>query len=42
MTKQEFVDRVADKAGISKRDAAEAVDAFLDSITDVLRVGRRK
>ena len=39
MTKQEFVDRVADKAGISKRDAAEAVDAFLDSITDVLGSG---
>ena len=39
MTKQEFVDRVADKAGLSKRDAAEAVDAFLDSITDVLRSG---
>jgi DNA-binding protein HU-beta len=39
VTKQEFVDRVADKAGISKRDAAEAVDAFLDSITDVLGSG---
>ena len=37
MTKQEFVDRVADKSGLSKRDAAEAVDAFLDTITDVLR-----
>jgi DNA-binding protein HU-beta len=37
VTKQEFVDRVADKSGLSKRDAAEAVDAFLDSITDVLR-----
>ena len=39
VTKQEFVDRVADKSGLSKRDAAEAVDAFLDSITDVLRGG---
>ena len=39
MTKQEFVEKVADKAGISKRDAAEAVDAFLDSITDTLRGG---
>ncbi len=29
VTKQEFVDRVADKSGLSKRDAAEAVDAFL-------------
>ena len=39
VTKQEFVDRVADKSGLSKRDAADAVDAFLDSITDVLRGG---
>jgi DNA-binding protein HU-beta len=39
VTKQEFVDRVADKSGLSKRDAAEAVDAFLDSITDVLGSG---
>ena len=39
MTKQEFVDKVADRANLSKRDAAEAVDAFLDSITDVLRGG---
>ena len=37
MTKQEFVDRVASKSGLSRRDAAKAVDAFLDSITDVLR-----
>ena len=39
VTKQEFVDRVADKAGLSKRDASDAVDAFLHSITDVLRSG---
>ena len=39
MTKQEFVDKVADKASISKRDAGEAVDAFLDSITEVLGSG---
>ena len=37
MTKQEFVDRVSQKANLSRRDAAEAVDAVLDSITDVLR-----
>ena len=37
VTKQEFVDRVADKSGLSKRDAAEAVDAFLQTIPDVLR-----
>ena len=39
VTKQEFVDRVSDKSGLSKRDAADAVDAFLDSITEVLGSG---
>ena len=39
MTKQEFVERVASKSGLSRRDASEAVDAFLDSITDALRSG---
>ncbi len=39
MTKQEFVDRVASKANLSRRDAAAAVDAFLDSITDALKGG---
>jgi DNA-binding protein HU-beta len=37
VTKQEFVDAVADRAGISKRDASEAVDAVLDTITDTLK-----
>ncbi len=39
MTKQEFVDRVASKSGLSRREASESVDAFLDSITDALRSG---
>ena len=39
MTKQEFVDRVAQKSGLSRREASEAVDAFLDSISDALRNG---
>jgi DNA-binding protein HU-beta len=39
VTKQEFVERVASKSGLSRRDASEAVDAFLDSITDALRSG---
>ena len=39
MTKQEFVDRVADKSGLGRRDASKAVDAFLDSIVDSLRQG---
>ena len=39
MTKQEFVDAVANRSGLSRRDAAKAVDAVLDSITDALRRG---
>ncbi len=30
---------VASKSGLSKRDAGEAVDAVLNSITDALRAG---
>jgi DNA-binding protein HU-beta len=39
VTKQEFVDRIADKANLQKRDAAAAVDAVLDTITDTLKSG---
>jgi len=39
VTKQEFVERVANKSGLNRREASEAVDAFLDSITDALRSG---
>jgi nucleoid DNA-binding protein len=39
VTKQEFVDRVASKSGLNRRDAAKAVDAFLDAITDALKGG---
>ena len=39
MTKQEFVDRIADKSQLNKRDAAKAVDAFIDTITETLRGG---
>ena len=39
MTKQEFVDKVASKSELNRRDAAKAVDAFLDTITDALRTG---
>lgn len=39
MTKQEFVDAVAVKTGMSKRDAGEAVDAVLDTITATLSRG---
>jgi DNA-binding protein HU-beta len=39
MTKQEFVDKVADASQLSKREADKAVNAFLDSITETLRNG---
>ena len=39
VTKQDFVDRLAQRAGIGKREAAKAVDAFLETVTDSLRQG---
>ena len=39
MNKAEFVDAVASKADMSKQDAASAVDAVLDSLTDALKGG---
>ncbi len=39
MTKSEFVDQVADRANLSKKDAGEAVDAVLDTIEDTLKRG---
>jgi DNA-binding protein HU-beta len=37
VTKQEFVDEVARKSGLTKQDAGKAVDAFLDSVTHALK-----
>jgi DNA-binding protein HU-beta len=39
MTKQEFVTKVQAKSGLSSRDAAKAVDAFLETVTDTLKSG---
>ena len=39
MTKSEFVDRVADSSGLSKKDATTAVDAVIRSIEDALKSG---
>ncbi len=39
MTKAEFIDQVADRAGLSKKDASEAVDAVLETIESALRRG---
>jgi len=37
MTKSDFVDKVAQKSGLSKKDAGNAVDAVLSSIEDALK-----
>ena len=39
MTKAEFIDSVASKAGLSKKDAGAAVDAVLDTISGTLAGG---
>ena len=39
LKKSEFVEIVASKAGLSKRDASKAVDAFLDTVTESLKQG---
>ena len=39
MTKNEFVDRVASSSGLSKKDAASAVDAFLETVEGALSRG---
>lgn len=39
MNKNEFIDRVADMANLSKHDATRAVDAVFDSITSALKRG---
>jgi DNA-binding protein HU-beta len=40
VTKQEFVEQVASKSGLSRSEASKAVDAVLDSITDALKSGQ--
>ncbi len=39
LSKSQFVDRVATKSGLSRKDAARAVDAFLDSVQESLKQG---
>jgi len=37
VTKQEFVDEVARRANLGKREAGDAVDAMLETITEALK-----
>ena len=39
MTKTEFVAKIAEKTGSTKVDADKAVQAFLETVTDVLKAG---
>ena len=39
MTKSEFVDQVADRADLSKKQAGDAVDAVLETIEEALKRG---
>ncbi len=39
MTKSEFVDQVAARSGLSRKDAGAAVDAALETIRDTLQRG---
>jgi DNA-binding protein HU-beta len=39
VTKSEFIDQVASRTGLSKRDAANAVDAVLGTISETLKTG---
>ncbi len=40
MTKQEFVDAIARKTDLSRKDASKAVDAFLETVTESLKQGQ--
>jgi DNA-binding protein HU-beta len=39
VTKADFVDKLAAKSGLTKKDAASVVDAFVDVITESLKRG---
>ena len=39
MTKQEFVDQVANDSGLSKGDATKAVDSFIGVVSETLKRG---
>jgi DNA-binding protein HU-beta len=39
LTKQDFINKVAQKSGLSARDAGKAVDAFMESVAETLVAG---
>ncbi|MBN9318516.1 MAG: HU family DNA-binding protein [Caulobacterales bacterium] len=40
MTKAELITAIADKAGLNKTQAKDALEAFIDSVTDSLKGGK--
>ena len=36
MNKAELVDKIAEKSGLSKKDAEKALNAFIDSVTEAV------
>lgn len=41
MNKTEFIAAVAEKAGLTKKDADAAVNAFVDTVIDTLKKGEK-
>lgn len=41
MTKSELIDAIAEKSGLNKADAAKALAATLESVTDALKAGEK-
>ena len=41
MTKAEFVEKFAEKTGMTKKDAAAAVDAYHEVIADAMKAGEK-
>ena len=39
MNKNDFVSSIAEKAGLSKADAKKAIDAFCETVSEVLKAG---
>ena len=41
MNKQELIERIADGAGLSKKDATNSVDYFISTIEESLKKGEK-
>ncbi|TES92281.1 MAG: HU family DNA-binding protein [Candidatus Cloacimonadota bacterium] len=41
MNKQDFVDKIAKRAGVTKKEAKESIDTLFEEITKALKKGQR-